>query len=148
MKQLEKGHFGWAWGGIAGLATALPVLWTEAQRRGFDLTDIARWMAEKPAQLAGCAGRKGQIARGCDADFVVFDADAEFEVTAAGLPYRHKLSPYLGERLRGVVRRTYLRGQLVYRDGEFPGEPAFPGNPRGRELSSAAGTMTSETGMR
>jgi allantoinase len=121
---MKKGNFQTAWGGIASLSLALPVIWTEAQRRGFDLTDIARWMSEKPAQLAGCRTRKGTLAADRDADFIVFDPGAEFTVTEHHLYHRHPVSPYLGERLRGVVKRTYLRGQPVFQDGEFPGEPA------------------------
>jgi allantoinase len=119
---MGKGSFETAWGGIASLSVALSVMWTEACKRGFALTDIARWMAEKPAQLAGCDARKGRIAAGCDADFVVFDPEGEFSVTPDRLLQRHSVSPYLGERLRGVVKRTYLRGRAVFSEGEFPGE--------------------------
>jgi len=124
MKRLEEGSFRTAWGGIASLSVALPVLWTEARRRGFDLSDIARWMAEAPAKLAGCGSRKGKIAAGCDADFIVFDPDKEFTVTADGLHYRHRVSPYLGHRLTGKVRRTYLRGECVFDNGDFPRKAA------------------------
>jgi allantoinase len=80
-------------------------------------------MSEGPAQLAGVQMRKGQIAPGFDADFVIFDTESEFVVTKERLHYRHPLSPYMGERLRGVVKATYLRGQPVFLEGEFPGPP-------------------------
>jgi allantoinase len=124
MKQLETGSFRSAWGGIASLSVALPVMWTEACARGFTLRDIAKWMAEGPARLAGCDASKGKIATGMDADFVVFDPEAEFVVTPERLHYRHRVSAYMGEKLRGVVKATYLRGYAVYANGEFPGEPA------------------------
>jgi len=122
MKRLEEGNFRTAWGGISSLSVALPLVWTDAQRRGFTLSDIARWMAEAPARLAGLEGRKGRIAAGYDADMVVFDPEAEFVVTEELLHYRHRVSPYLNEKLRGIVEATYLRGQLVFANGEFPGE--------------------------
>jgi allantoinase len=122
MKRLEEGNFQTAWGGISSLSIALPLVWTEAQRRGFTLSDIARWMAEAPARLAGLGSRKGRLAAGYDADLVVFDPDAEFVVTEQLLHYRHRVSPYLNEKLRGAVRATYLRERLVFADGEFPGE--------------------------
>ena len=128
MKRLDERSFRTAWGGISSLSLALPVMWTEAKSRGFTLADIARWMAEGPARLAGCESRKGRIAKGLDADFVVFDPEAEFIATEDRLPYRHRVSPYLGERLRGVIKATYLRGDCVFADGEYPGEPG------GREL--------------
>jgi allantoinase len=123
MKALDSGSFRAAWGGIASLSVALPVMWKEAGRRGFSLLDIAKWMAEGPSRLAGCLGKKGRIAAGYDADFVVFDPDTEFLVREAKLHYRHRISPYLGERLRGVVRKTYLRGACVFDEGQFPGQP-------------------------
>jgi allantoinase len=123
MKKLEEGNFKMAWGGIASLSMALPVMWTEASARGFALSDIARWMAEGPARLAGCHARKGRIAAGYDADFVVFDPEAEFVVAKERLHQRHAVSPYLGEKLRGMVKATYVRGKAVFADGEFPGAP-------------------------
>ena len=128
MKRLGEGSFKTAWGGIASLSLALPVMWTETNRRGFELTDLARWMSERPAQLAGCAARKGRLAEGCDADFIIFDPEAEFVVSEDRLYYRHPVSPYLGKKLRGVVKATYLRGQMVFSDGEFFG------GARGREV--------------
>jgi len=122
MKRLADGSFKTAWGGIASLSVALPVMYTEARARGFTLADIARWMAEAPAKLARCDKQKGRIAAGYDADFVVFDPEDEFEISRNRLHYRHAVSPYLGEKLRGVVKATYLRGKEVFRAGEFPGK--------------------------
>lgn len=133
MKRLDEGNFRTAWGGISSLSVALPVMWTEASRRGFILPDIAHWMAEKPAQLAGAQMHKGRIAPDFDADFVIFDPEGEFVLTKERLYYRHPISPYLGERLRGIVKATYLRGQPVFVEGEFPGG-MFPGHPVGREF--------------
>jgi allantoinase len=130
MKGLTEGSFRTAWGGIASLSVALPLMWTEASRRGFTLCDLAQWMAAAPARLAGCDARKGRIAAGCDADFVVFDPEREFIVTEDKLHYRHPVSPYLRETLRGVVKATYLRGNTVFEDGKFPG------NPVGREYAA------------
>ncbi len=123
MKRLAEGNFRTAWGGIASLSVALPLMYTEATNRGFTLIDLARWMAQSPARLAGCHARKGRLAPGYDADFVVFDPEREFTVTADRLHYRHPISPYLGEKLRGVVKATYLRGTKVFSDGQFPGPP-------------------------
>jgi allantoinase len=120
MKRLDEGNFKTAWGGISSLSLALPLMWTEANQRGFTLSDLALWMAEGPARLAGYSSRKGRIAAGYDADMVVFDTDAEFVVTEDVLHYRHAVSPYMSEILRGIVKATYLRGKLVFADGQFP----------------------------
>jgi allantoinase len=130
MKRLTEGNFRTAWGGIASLSVALPLMWTEATKRGFTLLDVARWMAAGPARLAGCETRKGRIAAGYDADFVVFDAEREFTATEDKLYYRHPVSPYLGETLRGVVKATYVRGIPAFSEEVFSGEPV------GREYAS------------
>jgi allantoinase len=108
----RAGDFGAAWGGIASVQLALPVVWTYGRERGCSLADVARWMAAVPAKTAGLAA-KGEIAVGRDADLVAFAPDAEFVVTGGMLRQRHKLTPYLGQRLTGVVRRTWLRGRDI-----------------------------------
>lgn len=118
MKCRETGDFMRAWGGIASLELSLPVVWTEARLRGAGITQIARWLCEGPARLAGLS-RKGAIAVGCDADLVVWDPEAEFRVEAAALHQRHKLTPYAGRKLRGLVQATFLRGQKIYERGDF-----------------------------
>jgi allantoinase len=121
MKRIGEGNFSTAWGGIASLSVALPVMWTNASHRGFTLADLARWMSDQPSRLAGCSHRKGRIAPGCDADLVVFSPEAEFVVTEDRLHYRHPVSPYLGEKLHGEVQTTYLRGRPVFHRGQFEG---------------------------
>src|SRR5579872_1608740 len=128
MKRREEGRWDKAWGGIASLGLALPVLWTGMKKRGLELEKIAGWMAAGPARLAGLTGKKGILAVGADADFVVFDPETEWTVRPDDLHFRHKVSPYLGAKLRGKVRETWLRGQQVY------AEDAFAGEPRGQEL--------------
>lgn len=123
LKEPERGDFMAAWGGIASLQLSLPVVWSGARARGIALGRLASWMAEAPARLAGLDGRKGRIEPGYDADLVVFDPDASFEVEAGGLLHRHKLTPYLGRRLDGVVRQTWLRGRRVFSGGAFEGPP-------------------------
>ena len=129
MKRADEGRFDLAWGGIASLSIALAVMWTEASRRGFTLDDMARWMSAQPAALAGLAARSGALTAGRDATFVVFDPGAEFNVAPDSLHYRHPISPYMGETLRGLVHATYLRGEAIYSAGQFISHA------RGRELT-------------
>jgi allantoinase len=113
-----QGDFLTAWGGIASLELTLPAIWTQAHARGFGLTDIVRWMCETPARLARLP-RKGRIAPGCDADLIAFDSERRFVVDPAQLHHRHPITPYAGRDLLGVVRKTIVRGHIVYDDGQF-----------------------------
>jgi len=131
LKQRERGDFAAAWGGISSLQLGLPAIWTEAQRRGHDPTDLVKWMSTRPAALAGLGARKGRIAPGLDADLMVWDPAGQWAVEPESLRFRHKISPYLGKRLQGRVEATLLRGHLVY-DGEDL--PDLPAGPAGRTL--------------
>lgn len=108
-----------AWGGIASLQLTLPIVWTQARMRNFAIADLARWLCRGPAQLAGLK-RKGQIKPGYDADFVVWNPEESFVVDPQLLFHRHKLTPYAGHRLYGVVQKTFLRGQEIFASGDFP----------------------------
>jgi len=123
MKLQEEGDFLRAWGGIASLQLSLPAVWTEARERGYAVTHLAKWLCEGPARLAGLAGKKGAIAVGCDADFVIWDADAKFHVDLAQLHHRHKVTPYAGRELCGRVETTYLRGRKIFERGELSAGP-------------------------
>jgi allantoinase len=128
MKQSAEGRWDRAWGGVSTMGLALPVLWTAMQKRGIALEKIGDWMGGAPAKLAGLTGCKGAIAVGADADFVVFDPDAEWKVAKEELRFKNKVSPYVGAELRGRVKETWLRGERIYKDGDCV--PAA----RGREL--------------
>ncbi len=114
-KCLKTGDFARAWGGIASLQVSLPAAWTAASSRGFNLNDLARWMCEAPARLAGLDHRKGRIAPGYDADLIIWRPESELIVRGNELFHKHPLTAYEGMSLRGVVERTIIRGQTVFR---------------------------------
>jgi len=117
------GDFGPAWGGISSLQLGLPLVWTQARRRGVGLAQVAAWMSEGPARLAGLAA-KGRIAPGYDADFCVLAPEQSFVVDPGQLHHKHPATtPYLGRTLHGTVQLTMLRGQVV-----------DPAQPRGKLL--------------
>jgi allantoinase len=121
LKRMEEGDIARAWGGIASLQFGLPIVWTEAKRRKVAFETIVSLMTTGPATLAGLGHRKGTLTAGYDADIIAFDRDAQFVVQTENVQHRHKVTPYAGERLTGVVRATYVRGQKVWEDGRHLG---------------------------
>jgi allantoinase len=110
---MKAGDFATAWGGISSLECALAAVWTEARKRGHGPERLAQWMSHAPARLAGLGARKGRIAVGYDADFVVWNPEARWECRAERLHQRHKVTPYAGMELEGVVEATYVAGKKV-----------------------------------
>ncbi|WP_448003609.1 allantoinase AllB [Agromyces bauzanensis] len=133
LKTASGGDFADAWGGIASLQLGLPLVWTEARRRGIRLERVVEWMSAAPARRVGLSG-KGRIAEGAAADLAVVAPDETFTVDAAALEHRHPITPYEGRELAGVVRATYLAGVPVDR-----------ATPRGRLLRRAATTGRATT---
>ncbi|MBX9719983.1 MAG: allantoinase AllB, partial [Candidatus Obscuribacterales bacterium] len=118
-KFISEGDLKKAWGGISSLQFGLPVIWTEAKKRGQKLEDLVEWMSARPAKFLGIANRKGAIKVGHDADLIAFDPDADFTINTNIIQHKNKVTPYEGRELKGVVRKTFVRGRLIYEDGKL-----------------------------
>jgi allantoinase len=123
LKCRDTGDFLSAWGGISSLQLRLPAVWTAARPRGHSFERLTEWLCAAPARLPGVERRKGAIAPGFDADLVVWNPDETFEVRPESIHHRHKLSPWLGRTLSGVVESTWLGGEKIFEGGRFFGPP-------------------------
>lgn len=112
LKAIDTGDFAVAWGGVASLQIGFRVVWTEARRRGIPLETVVGWMSAGPADLVGLP-RKGRLAVGADADLVVLAPEDTFTVDVTRLHHKNPITPYSGQQLSGVVRRTLLRGRPI-----------------------------------
>ncbi|GLT75082.1 hypothetical protein SLA2020_468330 [Shorea laevis] len=124
LKLLNDGNFLRAWGGISSLQFVLPVTWSYGQKYGVTLEQLAQWWSERPAKLAG-QDSKGAIAIGNHADMVVWEPEAEFDLND-NYPVFIKnpsISAYLGKRLSGKVLATFVRGNLVFKEGNHAPTP-------------------------
>jgi allantoinase len=115
MKQRES--FFEVWGGIAGVQWTLPALIDGGLiDRGLDIRGIAALTSGNAARRFGI-DRRGAIEAGAYADLALIDLDATQVVGKEALFQRHPITPYLGMKLRGVVRQTVRRGEVIYSDG-------------------------------
>ena len=115
----QRDNFFDVWGGISGCQHLLPLL-LDAQLAADEIRRLTSAGVAARFRLRG----KGAIAVGNDADFTLVDLDAQESVTAESLHYRHRQSPYVGRTLGARVRRTFLRGQMIYDDGNFTARPS------------------------
>ncbi len=115
-----------AWGGVSGVQSLLPAVFSEARRRSARLdarrvAGFVAWrLAAKPAERFGLASRKGRIKAGLDADIVLFDPDREWTLEPAAVQTRSGRTPYVGRTFTGAVVRTLIRGTTVFDEGRFP----------------------------
>lgn len=132
LKKLSVGRFDEAWGGISSIQLTLPIVWSECIKNEIALSQLAEWLCSGPANFIGKEQSKGQIAPGNDADLVCWDPEESFTVRPEMIHYKHKLTPYDGEQLYGVVKQTYLKGTKIYDNGSFingpMGQPLFNEN--------------------
>jgi len=112
-----------AYAGLPGAETLGPLLYSEGVTTGrIDLARFLELVASGPAAVFGLS-RKGQLVPDADADFVVFDPDAEWTVQDDQTHYAVGWSPYHGRDVRGRVVSTWLGGRCVFRDGSVIGAP-------------------------
>ncbi len=102
--------------GITGLETALAVsLETLYHNKLASLPDVISWMTYKPSKILGL--ESGTLNIGSDADIVLFNPDEEWLVQADNFQSKSNNSPWIGDRLRGKVNRTIVKGKTVW-DGK------------------------------
>lgn len=103
--------------GLAGVGARLPLLLSEGLRRGISIERMVEVLCSGPARVFGHCPRKGVLAPGSDADFVVFDPNVQGVLTKGALEDGTGDSIYTGAAVRGAVRSVGLGGEIVVRDG-------------------------------
>jgi allantoinase len=124
------------WGGVSGCQTTMGLLLFQGHSlRGIPLQQISTWISAGPAKRYRLVD-KGHIEVGADADLTLVDLSQSTVLACDALHDRHRFNPYLGQRLGGTVRRTIVRGQSVFADGEILASS------RGRFVRPASSTAT------
>lgn len=114
------------WGGIPGVETMLPIVYTHGvKKRKMPMGKLVELMCANPAKIFGLYPRKGTIKVGSDADLVLLDYKTERKVKADRLHYKCGWSPYEGMKLSGWPKMTIVRGQVVTEDGELVAKRGF-----------------------
>ncbi len=117
IKEIESGNLKKAWGGIAGIQFLLAASWT-ALKDTMSLEQFIPLLTSKPAHFIK-AEKKGVIAVGNDADFVIWYPKESRIVNSKDIFFRYKISPYIAQNLSGVVAETIVNGTTVYKNNSI-----------------------------
>ncbi|QLE58339.1 amidohydrolase family protein [Nostoc sp. TCL26-01] len=120
---LQDPHNIWlAKSGFGGTEYLLSGIFSEGSKRGMSYNHMAKLLSWHPAQRFGLSS-KGDIAVGYDADLVLLDPQETFVINAEESESQQGYTPFAGMELTGRVKSTFLRGNLIYNNGEVLGSP-------------------------
>jgi allantoinase len=114
LKRMEEQNLWEAWGGISSLQFGLSLIWNHLKLKGLTIKELAKWMCENPAKLVGLEHKKGQIKKGFQADFVIWNPDASHTIDKKDILHKNKLSAYEQHTVYGVIEQTLLAGVVIY----------------------------------
>ncbi|HEV7267739.1 MAG TPA: amidohydrolase family protein [Falsiroseomonas sp.] len=116
--------------GVPGLATRLPILFSEGVVAGrISLPLFVALTATNNAAIGGLAPRKGSIAIGADADIAICDPARRVTITNDLLHHAVDYTPYEGMVVTGWPETVLSRGEVIVERGELRAKPG-----RGRFL--------------
>lgn len=113
MKEISSGNLQKAWGGIAGLQFLLSASWS-SMKDTIAIEEFIPLLTSHPAEVLSIGHIKGHIKPGYDADFVIWSPEQNFMVKEESIFHKHKITPYVSRILSGVVKYTFVNGELVY----------------------------------
>lgn len=135
-----KRHFRWIPNGIPGVATRLPILFSEGVMKGrIDLNRFVALTSTNHARLYGLYPQKGTIAIGADADIALWDPQRRVTLTNDMLRHGADYTPYEGLEVQGWPVRVLLRGKTIT-DGQGLTSP----EPQGRYQSRLRSSLTAQ----
>jgi len=109
--------------GVMGVENLYPYMLSEANKGNISFERVIELCSANPAKIFGIAPAKGAIAPGADADIVLYDPTKNFTISQKNMHSNIDYTIWEGTKLKGYPVRTYARGNLIYKDGEFSGKP-------------------------
>lgn len=130
LKRLEEQNLWQAWGGISSLQFGLSLIWNYLKSNNYSIESLVKWMCENPAKLVGIEHLKGQIKKGFQADFVIWDPNKEHTIDKKEILFKNKMSAYEQHKVFGVIEQTILAGEVIYDKNK----ENFTDKPKGKYL--------------
>lgn len=124
-KEWGREDFTKAPNGCMGIENLYPYMLSEANHGHISFQKAVEVCSTNVAKIFGCAPRKGVIQPGADADIVLYDPKKEFVIKNENMHSDIDYTIWEGVKLKGYPVMTMVRGNIVYRDGEFVGHPGL-----------------------
>ncbi len=113
--------------GFPGLESRLPLMMTAVRDGRISINRAVELLCSNPARIFGLGPRKGTICPGADADLVLLNPEESFVIRASEMftKARDVAKVFEGKRVYGKVKKTFLRGQIIFDEGKIMAEPGF-----------------------
>lgn len=122
-KELGRDNFVDIPNGLPGAEERAMTLWTLGVREGkLSENQFVAVLSTNQARIYGAYPKKGTLAPGADADIVLWDPELSTTATVENRHGNVDYTPYEGMTFHGGPAAVYVRGGLVYKDGEVVGE--------------------------
>lgn len=108
--------------GCAGVENLYPYMLDAANQGKISFEKVVEVCSTNVAKIFGCEN-KGAIAIGKDADIVIYDPNKDFTISVNNMHSDYDHTIWEGKSLHGYPVQTYLRGILMYDNGDFVGTP-------------------------
>jgi dihydroorotase len=100
--------------GIISLETTLPLTLELVKQKKISPSRMIELISWAPARILELEEEIGSLKVGCQADFVLFDPKQGFTFTERHVHSASKNSPFLGWKMQGMVKYTFVGGSPVY----------------------------------
>ena len=110
--------------GVSGVENLYPYMLSAANEGKITFNQAVSLCSTNPAKIFGCS-TKGSLIAGKDADIVIYDKDKEFTISVSNMHSDYDHTIWEGKTLKGYPVQTFVRGKLVYDNGEFVGEVGY-----------------------
>ena len=108
--------------GCAGIENLYPYMLDAANSGKITFERAVEVCSTNPAKIFGCSN-KGSLAIGKDADIAIYDQEKDFTISVNNMHSDYDHTIWEGKKVHGYPLQTYLRGKLVYDNGEYVGTP-------------------------
>lgn len=101
--------------GISSLETVLPISYKYLVENGkISIEKFVELISFTPAKILGLDSKKGSIAKGKDADFIVVDFENEYKIDPLKFASKAKYSPFADELVKGSVVHSLVGNNLFF----------------------------------